>query len=216
MTSRLIGRGTAPPSVQRSVGRGRVWRALLSGEKEGKDMLDAWHYLRAANRLVAGMVSTVWGFVRPLALPLGLLFLLLAGGIALLVLAPEGGQIVGVIATVVAALGITGAGIRARLGQATTQLQTFLWGAELDLAVADAVLIGPEGWNAELGDVPAIGPVPKAASNLETLQEFRKALRDDKSRQRKGSSPPCSPRRPNSTTPPASRGRAVTRSSAGC
>ncbi len=166
--------------------QGEVWRALLSGEKEGRDMLDAWHYLRAANSLVAAMVSTLWGFVRPLALPLGLLVLLLAGGIALLALAPdEGGQIVGVIATVVAALGITGAGIRARLGQATTQLQTYLWGAELDLAVADAVLIGPEGWNAELGDVRAIGPVPKAASNLETLQEFRNALRDAKSRQRR-------------------------------
>ena len=91
----------------------------------------------------------------------------------------------GAIAAVVGALGITGAGIRARLGQATTQLQTYLWGAELDLAVADAVLIGPEGWGAGLGHVPAIGPVPMAASNLETLREFRDALRDDKSRQRR-------------------------------
>ncbi len=166
--------------------QGEVWRALLSGEKEGTDMLDAWHYLRAANSLVAAMVSTLWRFVQPLALPLGLLVLLLAGGIALLVVAAHAsGRIVGVIATVVAALGITGAGIRARLGQATTQLQSFLWGAELDLAVADAVLIGPEGWNAELGDVRAIGPVPKAASNLETLREFRTALRDDGLRQRR-------------------------------
>jgi hypothetical protein len=166
--------------------QGEVWRALLSGEKEGTDMLDAWHYLRAANSLVAGMVSTLWRFVRPLAIPLGLLLLLLAGGIALLVVdTKEGGRIVGVIATVVAALGITGAGIRARLGQATTQLQTFLWGAELDLAVADAVLIGPEGWNAELAEVRAIGPLPKAASNLETLREFRIALRDEGSRQRR-------------------------------
>jgi hypothetical protein len=162
-----------------------VWRALLTGEKEGKDMLDAWHYLRAANSLVAEMVSTLWRFVRPLSLPLAFLFLLLAGGVALLVLGGEFGQIVGAIATVVGALGITGAGIRARLGQATTQLQTYLWGAELDLAVADAVLIGPEGWGAGLGNVPAIGPVPMAASNLETLREFRKALREDKSRQRR-------------------------------
>jgi hypothetical protein len=165
--------------------QGEVWRALLTGEKDGRDMLDAWHYLRAANSLVAEMVSTMWRFARPLSLPLALLFLLLAGGIALLVVAGEFGQIVGAIATVVGALGLTGAGIRARLGQATTQLQTYLWGAELDLAVADAVLIGPEGWGAGLGDVPAIGPVPMAASNLETLQEFRNAVRDDKSRQRK-------------------------------
>jgi hypothetical protein len=165
--------------------QGEVWRALLAGEKDGADMLDAGHYLRAANRLVAGMVSTLWRFARPVALPLAFLFLLLAGGIALLVLAGKFGRIVGAIATVVAALGITGAGIRARLGQVTTQLQTYLWGAELDLAVADAVLIGPEGWRAGLRDVPAIGPVPKAASNLETLREFRDALREDKSRQRR-------------------------------
>jgi hypothetical protein len=106
-----------------------VWRALLSGEKEGTDMLDAWHYLRAANSLVAEMVSTLWRFVRPLALPLGLLLILLAGGVALLVAAEGGEKFVGAIATVVGAVGITGAGIRARLGQATTQLPTFLWGA---------------------------------------------------------------------------------------
>jgi hypothetical protein len=165
--------------------QGEVWRALLSGEKEGKDMLDAWHYVRAANSLVAEMVSTLWRFVQPLALPLGLLLLLLAGGVALLVTQEGSEKVVGAIATVVGAVGITGAGIRARLGQATTQLQTFLWGAELDFAVADAVLIGPDGWKAGLADVPAIGPVPKADSNLETLTEFRGALRDDKSRQRR-------------------------------
>jgi hypothetical protein len=165
--------------------QGDVWRALLSGEKEGTDMLDAWHYVRAANGLVVEMVSTLWRFVRPLALPLGFLLLLLAGGVALLVTQEPVAKIVGAIATVVGAVGITGAGIRARLGQVTAQLQTFLWGAELDFAVADAILIGPEGWKAELAHVPAIGPVPKAASNLETLREFRGALRDDKSKQRR-------------------------------
>ena len=42
---------------QRSVGQGEVWRALLTGEKEGKDMLDAWP-AAAADSLVAEIVSS--------------------------------------------------------------------------------------------------------------------------------------------------------------
>lgn len=167
------------PAVRTALRRqGEIWRALLAAEKDGAEMLDTPHYLRAANRLVAGMASSVWRFVRPLALPLAILVLLLGSGIALLVIAPEGGQIVGAIATALGAVGITGAGLRARLSRATSELETHIWGAELDLAIAEAVLIGPEGWNARRIEVPAIGPVPKAASNLEIVRNFRDLLRD--------------------------------------
>jgi hypothetical protein len=69
-------------------------------------------------------------------------------------------------------------GFRARLGRATAQLETRLWNAELDLAIAEAVLKGPKGWGGAIvkEDVPATGPPPKVTANLETLEAFRKAL----------------------------------------
>jgi hypothetical protein len=159
--------------------QGEVWRALLSQEKQGTDMLDTEHFLRAATTLVAEMTSTIWRFLRPVALPLAIAVGVLAAGIALLALAGGIAQILGAIAAILSAVGITGAGLRARLGRATAQLETRLWNAELDLAIAEAVLIGPEGWGVQISKdtaVPATGPTPKVSGNLETLEAFRNAL----------------------------------------
>jgi hypothetical protein len=78
---------------------------------------------------------------------------------------------VGAIAAAAGVLGITGAGIRARLGGVATRLQSRLWGAELDFAIADAILTGPEGWGASVKDVavPASGAAPRVAANPEVL-----------------------------------------------
>ena len=50
-------------------------------------------------------------------------------------------------------------------------------GRELDLAIAEAVLIGPTGWGASVGRVPAAGTPPRVAANIEKLGEFRDAVR---------------------------------------
>jgi hypothetical protein len=158
--------------------QGELWRGLLSDEKQGADMLGTEHYLRAASTLVAEMTSTIWLFLRPVAIPLGGAVLVLAIGIALLVLTGGIAQVLGAIAAIISALGITGAGFRARLGRATAQLETRLWNAELDRAIAEAVLIGPKGWPDAIAqdDVPATGPTPKVTANQETLKAFRQAL----------------------------------------
>jgi hypothetical protein len=160
--------------------QGELWRDLLAGEKSAPDMLDTSHYLRAASALVAALSSSLWRFLRPLALPLGVAILLLGGGIALLLVSGTAGQVVGAIAAAAGAAGITGAGLRARLGKAATYLENRLWGAELDLAIAEAVLIGPSGWGASVGRValPATGAPPRTAEDIETLAEFRDAVRD--------------------------------------
>jgi hypothetical protein len=157
--------------------QGELWRALLAGEKSAPDMLDINHYLRAASALVAALSSSIWRFLRPLALPLALAIVLLGGGVALLLVSGTAGQVVGAIAAAAGAVGITGAGLRARLGKAATYLENRLWGAELDLAIAEAVLIGPTGWGASVGRVPAAGAPPRVAANIETLGEFRDAVR---------------------------------------
>lgn len=157
--------------------QGELWRDLLAGEKSAPDMLDTSHYLRAAQALVAALSSSIWRFLRPLALPLAVAILLLGGGVALLLVSGTAGQVVGAIAAAAGAVGITGAGLRARLGKAATYLENRLWGAELDLAIAEAVVIGPTGWGASAGRVPAAGAPPREATNIETLGEFRDAVR---------------------------------------
>jgi hypothetical protein len=158
--------------------QGELWRELLAGEKSAPDMLDTSHYLRAAQALVAALSSSIWRFLRPLAIPLAVAILLLGGGVALLLVSGTAGQVVGAIAAAAGAAGITGAGLRARLGKAATYLENRLWGAEVDLAIAEAVLVGPTGWGASVGRVslPAAGAPPRAAENIETLGEFRDAV----------------------------------------
>jgi hypothetical protein len=176
---------TDGPGVRQALRRqGEVWHDLLTYDKRGEDMLDTDHYLRAANSLVAAMASTVWRFLRPLRFPLAVATLLLAGGIALLLLTGAVGQVLGAIAVVAGAAGITGAGIRARLGKVAAQLQFRLWGAELDLAIAEAVLIGPAGWGAGIAEiaVPATGAAPKVAANLEVVRELRRAIAERRDR----------------------------------
>lgn len=158
--------------------QGELWRDLLARDKDGQDMLDTNHYLRAANSLVGAMASTLWRFLRPLRSALVIGGITLVAGLALLLFTGTTGKAVGAVLTVAGAVGITGAGLRTRLGQVATQLQALLWGAELDLAIAEAVLIGPAGWGASLSQiaVPATGPAPKVSTNMIIVQSFRQAV----------------------------------------
>jgi hypothetical protein len=158
--------------------QGELWRDLLACDKDGRDMLDTDHYIGAARALVVMMASKVWRFMRPVWAPFAIATLVLTAGIALLALAGAAGQVVGAVLTAAGALGITGAGLRARLGGIAGQLQKRLWGAELDLAIARAVLIGPAGWDGgiEGATVPATGVAPKVALNLAALGDFRRAV----------------------------------------
>jgi hypothetical protein len=161
--------------------QGELWRALLSGEKQGRDMLRTTDYLQAARGLIGQTMVMARRFLGRLAIPLALAILSLGGGIALLVTTGAGGKVVGALLTAAGAIGITSAGIRARLSQVAMQLEARLWGAELDLAIAGAVLIGPDGWGKSVADdeidVPATGASPKVTANLDTLAQFRAAVK---------------------------------------
>jgi hypothetical protein len=162
--------------VQEALGRqGTLWRDLLAGDKDAQDMLDTAHYVKAASSLVATMATTLKRFARPFLLPLVLLALLFVCGVVLLV---TGSKVIGAILAAAAAFGITGAGIRARLGDVAAELQAQLWGAELDLAIGEAVLVGPVGWGASVAAiaVPASGAAPKVTKDLEILSEFRRCV----------------------------------------
>jgi hypothetical protein len=155
--------------------QGVLWRDLLAGDKRGQDMLDTGHYVQAASSMVATMVPTLWRFAKPIWRPLSLMCGALLIGALLYVLAPGAGKGLGTILALAGAIGITSAGLKARLGEVTGQLQSQLWGAELDRAIAEAVLVGPVGWDAKVDDiyVPASGAEPRVAANLKTLAVFR-------------------------------------------
>jgi hypothetical protein len=157
--------------------QGELWRDLLAHDKDGEDMLDTNHYLRAASSLVGAMALTVWRFMRPLRIPLAIAVPVLVVGLILLIFSESAARTLGAILAAFGAIGITGAGLRARLGQIATELQMRLWGAEMDYAIAAAVLTGPEGWDASIAKVavPATGAEPKVSGNVETLRLLRRA-----------------------------------------
>jgi hypothetical protein len=156
--------------------QGELWRALLSGEKQGPDMLKTADYLKAGRAM---LWRVRWGVVG-----VATFVLLVGGGIALLAVAGTAGKVLGALGTVAGTLGLTTAGVRVRLSSAATQLEARIWGAELDGAIAEAVLTGPENWGIALGDidVPASGFEPRVAANLETVRQFREAVAHDKKR----------------------------------
>lgn len=155
-----------------------LWRALLSSEKRGRDMLALGDYLHATNRLAAAAVSTAWRVLRPVWWLILVLIGLLGGGIALLAVSDTFGKILGAFIAVAGALGVTGAGARARLGRAAQPLQASLLGAELDLAIGRAITIGPEGWGIAVAEeeVAPTGGAPRAAAHVALIAEFREAV----------------------------------------
>jgi hypothetical protein len=160
-------------AVQAALDRqGMLWRDLLAGDKRGQDMLDTSHYVKAASSLMRKMASTVWKFVSPIWWQLTALAVVVIAGIALYI---AGVKAIGSVVAITGALGITGAGIRSRLGKVAGELQSQLWGAELDLAIGEAVLIGPEGWGISVDEiyVPASGAPSRVAANLRTLRQLR-------------------------------------------
>jgi hypothetical protein len=155
--------------------QGVLWRDLLAGDKRGQDMLDTTHYVQAASSMVAIMVPTLWSFAKPIWRPLAVMGGLLLLGALLFIFVPGAGKALGTLLALAGVVGITSAGLKARLGEVTGELQSQLWGAELDRAIAEAVLVGPVGWQAKVEDihVPASGAELRVSANLKTLAHFR-------------------------------------------
>jgi hypothetical protein len=72
----------------------------------------------------------------------------------------------------------------ARASKVAGEIESRLWGAELDLAIAVMITKGPEGWAMDVADVaktvPAAGEGPHPLSELAILDQFRIAVKDDR------------------------------------
>jgi hypothetical protein len=122
-----------------------LWRALLSGEKNARDMLDPDTAVAASVRHASRLGTMVRGLAGAY-LP-ALAVLAVAAFLVLYVIIDRTG-----IATVVAALGALAAtmiAIRKAVGltvqETIDELRPRLWGAELDAAVAQSILRLPPG-----------------------------------------------------------------------
>ena len=124
--------------------QGTLWRALLSAEKLGGDMLEISNYVRAAESLVVRMRDLALHFISRFRLMFALIAALFAGGVILIVAVPDSASSVAGIASIAASLGLTWRGVGGSLGRAIAKVEQPAWEAQLDIAVADAITLLPE------------------------------------------------------------------------
>ncbi len=125
--------------------QGQLWRGLLSGEKNASDALTADTYVEAAGSLVRRSTEVVWPFVlRWSPLLLGTAAVVVGLVFAIAAVLPHGAsQLVAIIGTVAAALGITWRTVGSSARGVATMLEGPLWQSELDLAVGRAITFLP-------------------------------------------------------------------------
>jgi hypothetical protein len=131
------------PKLAAVLGRqGELWRAVLSGEKNAQDMLNADDYRRAARTLLGGARRS---FARSSAPFFIAAFVLTAAIIAAVLLLVTAGaaRTVTAIGVAAGALGITWKSASAVLQRASKALEQPLWGAALNAAIAEAVTYLP-------------------------------------------------------------------------
>ncbi len=165
--------------------QGQIWRALLSGERKPTDVLLTANYidgaidlLRKYASLVVRMLGRNWGTA------LVLLFTLAVLGVAVIVLQRFSSSFLTWIAGLLAALGVTSAGVLAAVKSLAARTEQALWETELTAAIGVAI-----------NYVPAL------------LQDSEvEKLRDDNPTPNKGpvvvpQSPPATPAQPTSIPP---------------
>jgi hypothetical protein len=122
--------------------QGELWRALLSGEKRGTEMLEIGNYLQAAGKVAGRMSSIFWRAVLHFWWLVLVVAALIAGAV-LLFIKGGSGHIVAGAGTLLAAFGLSWKGVGGALGKLAGKLEQPLWGAVLDRAIADAITLKP-------------------------------------------------------------------------
>jgi hypothetical protein len=123
--------------------QGELWRALLSGEKSGPDMLEIEDYLDAAERLARRMRKLGWTVLRRFWFLVLVIVALFGGGVALIVATDTDAAVVAGAGTILASLGLTWRGLGRSLGGLAAKLERPLWGAEIDTAITQAITLLP-------------------------------------------------------------------------
>lgn len=130
--------------------QGKLWRSILTGEKQAVDMLNAREYVGAGVQLLAhyrtlgrGVLVKYW--------PVLVSAIAAAGAVVAIARASSSGTATFVtsVAAVATALGITGKSLTAAGTRVVNEVKDSLWNAELDTAIAEAVTITPDKLSAK-------------------------------------------------------------------
>ena len=142
-------------AVEAALGRqGEVWRAVLAGEKRGQDMLSADDYFTAMRQLAkTQFLKRPWLWIGSIAL-----VLVLGAGIGVVSTQSIGLKIFGGAAALLGAAGISTASLKALTGNLARDLESQVWGAELDFAIANAVTVPPGEWRVNLRKIDTPPP----------------------------------------------------------
>lgn len=122
--------------------QGQVWRGLLSGEKQAKDLLKLASYLSAAKAVVGRVVRSLYHYLWLVVLA----GVLLVGGLTLVVLIHNispSVRIVSALAWFAGVAGVSLKGLGSLLGGALTDVESWLWQSELDETIANAADCSP-------------------------------------------------------------------------
>jgi hypothetical protein len=117
-----------------------LWRAVLIGEKQGVDLLEADDYIEAGRQLARRYLRTAVRSPWLLAVG-GLAVALFAAGIVLLLTNTHAGDVAAGLSAVLAGVGLTWKGIGGPVGTLLAHLEEPVWGAELDIAITTAITL---------------------------------------------------------------------------
>jgi hypothetical protein len=121
--------------------QGELWRALLTGEKQGLHMLEIEDYVDAAERLSRRMRTVALRLVKRFPEVVVAVVVLFAAGVSLIAFTNSEAAVVAGAGSVLASLGLTWRGVGRSLGSLAGKLERPLWGAELDAAITQAITL---------------------------------------------------------------------------
>jgi hypothetical protein len=140
------------------------WRALLSGEKAGVDMLTMKDYLAATQELLSRAGRLVWGVLKHLWFVVLIIAALITAAVVLLATSHTTSGNIAAIAAFAAALGVTWQGVGGAVLRAASRLEAPLWGAALNVAIFEAIT-----------RLPGAGPGPVPGSEVTESTDPRRA-----------------------------------------
>jgi hypothetical protein len=131
--------GDGGDTRQKLPAQGRLWRSLLSGEKEPTEVLEIGDYLSAGEGMLQRNGELAGKFLRHYWRLVSIAIVLLGVGIWLIV-GPGSGLAAGLgAATIFTSVGLTWKGLGTSLGKAGAHVEEPLWQAELDQAIYERI-----------------------------------------------------------------------------
>lgn len=131
--------GEGGDTRQKLPAQGRLWRSLLSGEKEPTEVLEIGDYLSAGEGMLQRNGELAGKFLRHYWRLVTIAIALLGVGIWLIV-GPGSGIAAGLgAATIFTSVGLSWKGLGSSLGKAGAHVEEPLWQAELDQAIYERI-----------------------------------------------------------------------------